>query len=100
MKAHLRLTENQQALTTKEIRRLQVENQRIYSKAVDAFWLLAIHDVFKAGKQRLELSWEVAVEKLAEYREHYLMGNDEIGFVAQDHLKKLGVDLDELYRRL
>lgn len=98
MRARVPMSTVSRSAMIREIQRELVEWTDAHSKELDAIYLLKLHQKKGWGKKRLEDYWREIWLEVRELKERYEL--EEVGLVAKDQLKRIGVDLDELYKEM
>ena len=99
MKSHRPLTTNQATALKKEVDRQVAEFEIEHGKRICAvmLWSLCVHTGW--GKKRLLSFWETLKKEHVRLIKHYQMP-DDWDFLCEEQLKKVGINVDELWQDL
>lgn len=76
-----------------EIKKQIVENDRAFDMDKESSILWMLHTQFGFGPKRLKLAWKLFYAETLKLREHYLMDQEDDGWLARQKLKGMGVIL-------
>lgn len=96
MKARRRMSSAERRAMNQEINRQLIERNDEWLVDVEAMVLLVLHEHYGFGNKRLLRFREHFIEECKEMRRYYEM--DDVSYPAKVRLKKLGIDVEQLYR--
>ena len=99
MKSHIPLTSAQRQAIRKECDRQAVEFEQEHGKRICSVMLWSLHRHTGWGKKRLLDFWKTLAVEHDRLIKSYAMPN-EWEFLCEEHLKKIGIDVNELWEAL
>ena len=99
MKSHIPLTAAQRQAIRKECDRQAVEFETEHGQRICAVMLWSLHRHTGWGKKRLLAFWNTLKEEHQRLIKCYEMP-DDWQFLCEEHLKRIGIDVDELWEDL
>lgn len=100
MKARLKFDNQLEDAIYKNAKAKWWENYKNCEKEVNAVFLLGLHLVFKFGKKRIKRYFRKVHEEMKRLELEYQAEKGDCGTIAIRELKRLGVDMDELFKDL